>query len=175
VPFVWSWPDRFQEGAVVDELVETVDLFPTLLSLIDDAEVPAADGANLSGLLTGDDPRPVRNYAVTENARARTVHTRDQKLTVYPSGFPAENSEQYLEFYDLAADPWEAENLAECADPPAGEIATHRDHLLDFLQTQRRTISTHTVEPRTGSLADGTITPGDIADYLDEHGGANYL
>jgi arylsulfatase len=175
IPYVWSWPGEFREGAVEDALVETVDMVPTLLSLIDDVAVPSADGADLTGFLTGEDTAPVREYAVTENAWTKTIHTETEKLTVYPPGFFGEGSDEYLEFYDLAADPWEMENLAEADDRPDDAIDRHLAHLREFLQTQRRAQSSNTVERATGPLADGTIPPERIRTYLANDGHRNYL
>jgi len=175
VPFVWSWPGQFREGAVVEELAETVDFLPTLLSLVDGSDVPAADGVDLSGLLTGADAGPVREYAVTENAWTRTVRTEDQKLTVYPAGFFGEDSEESLEFYDLREDPWETENLAVADDPPTEAIQRHLGYLREFLQTRRRPTSTLSVGRTTGESADGTVSPAAIADHLERNRGDDYL
>jgi arylsulfatase A-like enzyme len=175
VPFVWSWPDRFAEGAVVEELVESVDMMPTLLSVIDGVEVPAADGEDLTGLLTGEDRSAVREYAITENAWARTVRTKDQSLTVDPPGVHGQDSEEDMVCYDLTEDHWEATNLAESAAPPSEAIDEHLAHLREFLMTQRRATSDNSVSRVTGSLADGTIPPREIAAHLAANGGDNYL
>jgi hypothetical protein len=112
---------------------------------------------------------------VTENAWTKTVRTAEQKLTVYPAGFFGEGSGEYLEFYDLADDPWETTNLAATDDPPREAIDRHLRYLRDFLQTQRRAASALTVDRAPGSLADGTVRPSDVAAHLDEHDGDNYL
>jgi arylsulfatase A-like enzyme len=175
VPFVWSWPGQFREGVAVDDLVETVDLFPTLLSLVDGTAVPSADGQDLSGLLTGEDTEPLREYAITENLWTRTVHTGDQSLTVYPDGYFGAESEEYLEFYDLADDPWETTNLAASDDPPGNAIDRHLRHLRHFFATQRRAVASNAIENPDGDLTDGTIPPGNVAAYLDANDGDQYL
>ena len=175
IPFIWSWPGRFRSGAVVDELVETVDVFPTLLAILGESATPSADGGDLTGLLTGADESPIRDYAITENAWARTIRTKDQKLTVYPPGFFGDDSEAYLECYDLAADPWEQENLAVADDPPTDVIDRHRRYLESFLLTARRAQSTLSVDRSTTGLTDGTLHPDRIRDHLAERTGDNYL
>lgn len=134
IPFIWSWPGSIEAGAVCEELVESVDFFPTLLGLLADDPVPSADGYDLTGYLEGEESDPLREYVVTETPDAKSVRTRDEKLTVH-----AENgADAYrYEFYDIAEDPWEMENRADdpaCADA----LDRHRRLLTEFLSVQRR-------------------------------------
>jgi choline-sulfatase/uncharacterized sulfatase len=171
VPFVWSWPGEIEAGAVVDDLVETVDVFPTLLSLLADRAAPSADGHDLSGYLTGEGETPAREYAITENPWAKCVRTEEQKLTIYPRGFFGEGSEEFLEFYDLEADRWERENLA--GDRPEA-VERHRRLLYEHAVTHRRPATTH--PPIDGGDApDGTVDPAAIRALLAGDGHRNYL
>jgi arylsulfatase A-like enzyme len=170
VPYVWSWPGRLEEGAVVDDLVETVDFFPTICSLLGLEAPDTADGQDLTGYLTGEQNEPLREYAITENPWARTVHTGDQKLTIYPREYFGEDSEEFLEFYDLERDRWESENLA-VTEPEeyADAIDRHRSLLYDFLATQRRA---YTVQPHVDGYPveadDGTVPPETVRSFLDD-------
>ncbi len=123
VPLIISWPGHFPAGLVSDALVELTDLAPTLLEL---AGAPAAErtaGRSLLPILTGQaDPHTHRDFVRCEYYRALnpdgpgrddgsfgvhfgTMHrTRTHKLCVY-------HGHSTGELFDLAADPWEFDNL----------------------------------------------------------------
>jgi arylsulfatase A-like enzyme len=108
-------------------LVETVDLLPTLLALL---RVPTPEGLRVQGrsllpLLVGSGEADAkeaiyasaraaavrqgdRRYVLDRERRITSVRSRRWKLIRYPS-IP----EDYLELYDLAADPDETEDVAE--------------------------------------------------------------
>jgi arylsulfatase A-like enzyme len=57
VPYVFRWPGKIAPGAVCDEPINSVDLYPTLLAVAG-AQPPAnypLDGASYLGVLTGSD------------------------------------------------------------------------------------------------------------------------
>ncbi len=64
IPFIWWAPGRFRPGHTAPELVETVDLAPTLCRLAGIPPMPASDGCDLSPLLAGEH-RELRRVAVT--------------------------------------------------------------------------------------------------------------
>lgn len=107
IPFIWSWPGHLREGAVCDELVETVDFLPTICSLAGLAMPDWVDGHDISGLLNGTSD-PVREIAVTENAYTRAVHTQRYTLVHYPPVML--DGEDFGELYDHDNDPWELNN-----------------------------------------------------------------
>lgn len=110
----------------VGGMVETIDLLPTLLELLD-VEAPAispAVGKSLVPLLGGDaraarelvfaSSRVVskryadRGYLLDARRRIRAVRSARWKLIQYPG-----REEDYFELYDLDAGPGEADDLAE--------------------------------------------------------------
>jgi arylsulfatase A-like enzyme len=110
----------------VDELVETVDLLPTLLELLA-VPVPsdvAPQGRSLVPLLRGgsDAERKLvfsgstckpariadRGYNLDPRRNIYTVRSSSWKLTVLPGV-----TQDYLELYDLESDPAELHNVAE--------------------------------------------------------------
>lgn len=110
----------------VDELVQTVDLLPTALDLLGIAP-PAAhsiQGHSLAPLLLGDEargaPAPAfsaaravaarhgdRGYVLDRSRRIQSVRSQNWKLIRYPGA-----QDDYLELYDLKADPGEKHDLA---------------------------------------------------------------
>jgi arylsulfatase len=108
-------------GRVVDDVVGTVDLVPTIAAAMG-RPAPAGDGRSLQPLVAGSPDttvaeRPV--FALVSHAEPRTperhaVRTRRQKLI-------HEVSDGSVQIYDLGTDPREKRNLGPAA-PGAGEL-----------------------------------------------------
>lgn len=123
VPLIWQFPDTIQEGAVVDELVQTIDVVPTLCELLDIPIPQQTQGDSFAPALRGE-PYSGREAVYCENQDYRTIRTEEWKLT-YCLG------RQEGELYHIADDPWEQTNLY--ADPEYGVIKTRLlEQLLDF-------------------------------------------
>ena len=143
IPMIWRVPGR--GGRVVEELVETVDIMPTLLDLVS-ADVGAhgraplhtsgIQGRSLRPLLLGEAGTKGKECILAEDTespelrargldpagfRIKAVRTRDWKLIHYP-GAP------YGELYDLRNDPDEFENLWSA--PRYGEKRREMEKLL---------------------------------------------
>ena len=114
MPLILRWPGRFQSGQQVDDLVELIDLAPTLLEA---AEIqPPADrlqGRSLMPALTGSDgSSDPREFVFCEyynswthpDAYATMIRTQDEKIVVY-------HGSDQGELYDLKNDPGEFHNL----------------------------------------------------------------
>ncbi|MFI6947968.1 sulfatase-like hydrolase/transferase [Streptomyces sp. NPDC050422] len=140
VPFALTGPG-FTGGGLVRRPVGTVDLMPTLLAA---AGLPVPDGVQGRSLLPltggGRDPgRPGSVFVqISEDRVGRAVRTSRWKYAVDAPDADAWNdpgADHYTEteLYDLAADPYELDNLAgldshrEVADELRGE-------LLDWLE-----------------------------------------
>jgi choline-sulfatase/uncharacterized sulfatase len=110
VPMIWRFPDGVDAGVVNEDLVESVDTFPTFCDL---AGLPTPDpvqGRSLTDALTGGSIDRDAVYCETPNHK--TVRTEEYKLTHY-----VDNEDG--ELYHVAEDPWEHDNLyhdAEYAD-----------------------------------------------------------
>lgn len=101
VPLMIRWPNR--QGRRIEGLVQTIDLFPTILKAAGVA-VPSQDGRDLSG--------PARRAVFAEHSDrfGAMVRTRDHKY-VWSQGLPKLFPDgPYL--FDLKADPGETQNLA---------------------------------------------------------------
>ncbi len=101
IPLLLRWPAGAKPGQVRDELVSTVDLFPTALALAGAAPVPGLAGRSLEPLLRGERPawRPhLFTEFHTHAARAnfwpqRTV--RDERFKLIENLLPGETNPGY--------------------------------------------------------------------------------
>ena len=139
IPSIWRWPGHFATGHASRQIMETVDLAPTLCALAGLAPMPTADGADITPLLHGED-KPVHTIGVTEHAWSKSVLKDDWRLVYYPRDFFADQlpaGQDFGELYHLAVDPWEAHNLY--FDPRYRDkvLELQRD-LLDWLVTTAR-------------------------------------
>jgi arylsulfatase A-like enzyme len=156
VPLMIRLPGRVRP-ATYDELVETIDLLPTLLELCGVPEPVSCQGRSLVPLIAPDGrPYEPRDAVFSENIipevitdgrldfsfekgkgikgirhpDAKMVRTRRWKYIYYPEG--------YAELYDLENDPHELTNLAGGPDCRAVEQEL-KDRILKWLVTASET------------------------------------
>ena len=99
------------KGKTVDDLVESVDLFPTLAHLAGFDPPECVQGQDLGPVLAGNSGsyKP-RDVVYAEAVDKRSIRTRDWKLIHYPG-------KEWGELYHLSEDPHELNNLYnECPD-----------------------------------------------------------
>jgi arylsulfatase A len=107
VPGIMRWPERIPAGTVCDEVAGTIDLLPTIASLVG-AKLPGhpIDGLDISALLTNPKaPSPHREigYFYYKNNKVEAVRRGKWKLRV---------AGKEPELYDLDADVSESTNVA---------------------------------------------------------------
>jgi arylsulfatase len=108
-PLIWDWPAGGFAPGRVDALVESVDVFPTICSLLG-IEIPSTvDGLDISPLLRGD-TNPLHHFVVTECPLSRTIRTTEWKLCHRPKSMYRDEVD-VGELYHVADDPWEMDNL----------------------------------------------------------------
>lgn len=109
VPMIWHAPGRIPPGRRCEALISHYDFLPTLLDLAGEASaVPRGlPGRSYRAWLEGRRPR-WREDLYFEYAYVRGIRTSREKLILREPGLPGE-------YYDLAADPGETQNLF--ADP----------------------------------------------------------
>lgn len=138
VPLVIRWPEGTPPGLVRDEMVTSLDLFPTFLEILRESgsacrEAPSPEGRSLLPLLRGEAP-PWRDdvcmlYDMHHGAvgRMRMARTRDWKLVEHYEEGGAH------ELYHLATDTGEERNLYGDA-----AAAAARDELTARLRAWQR-------------------------------------
>ncbi|KPK50542.1 MAG: hypothetical protein AMK72_01960, partial [Planctomycetes bacterium SM23_25] len=140
VPLIVSWPKRFARGVVRDDLVELLDLYPTLLDALR-LKMPAAAQtlAGRSLVPTLAEGKPVgRKFAVSENWSQVTVITKRYKLGVWidPGPLPRYVRRDWRKrhpdmLFDLKNDPLETRNLV--GRPKVAEVEKQlREHLAQW-------------------------------------------
>lgn len=120
VPLIVHCPAKFKPGRVAD-LVESIDVFPTLCELGGAWPGEGVQGRSLLPLLAAEEGYVHRTAAFSENHFGRMVRYKQYKLVYYP-GKP------YGELYDLERDIEEQVNLWD--DPQAGEVKREMKDLL---------------------------------------------
>jgi len=101
IPLLLSWPDGPQ-GRRCDEIVESVDLYPTLCAL---CNVPLPDGREGIDLVpVAEGRQPGKPAAYCEHAGTCAIRTRHHRAVFY-------GADKEGELYDLADDPGETRNL----------------------------------------------------------------
>lgn len=119
VPLLVRWPGQVPPGTVREELVEWIDLAPTLLAAAGAPPLPRQQGRDLGPLWRGEAFED-RDWVLSEYRDScfpydPPVHTTmlrhgDWKVVVH-HGAPASARERDGELYDLRADPHEQVNL----------------------------------------------------------------
>lgn len=123
VPFLIRWPGKTQPGAVCDACLNTVDLMPTLLSLLGLPVPDAAEGMDLSPLVLGracEEPEFAYMMGTGATADFRDGYewraVRDKRYTY--AKYRADGEEL---LFDNTADPYQTVNLAASEPALLGE------------------------------------------------------
>jgi arylsulfatase A-like enzyme len=140
VPLIISWPKRFLKDTVNKSLVELVDLYPTLMDILDlnrPKEAPKLPGKSLIPSLTENKFTP-REYVISENWSQATVITERYKLGIWldPGPIPKykrrDNRNRFPDqLFDREKDPLELTNLID--DPKYNQVQKQlREYFDDF-------------------------------------------
>lgn len=140
VPMIWRVPGMSCAGTVNRQLVENVDLVPTLSALCGLPEFESADGVDIQHLLEGSEQK-VREICVTENVHSKALIWGQWRFVHYQRDTLSKND--IGELYNMEDDPWERNNLYHDADHQSIVIECRR-LLLEWLIKTRRTVTTQT-------------------------------
>lgn len=118
VPMIWRVPGA-PDGARTSELVESVDIMPTVLELCGIAAPPGVQGQSLTGVLRGDDGARGKESVLCEERHAPDLTARGlepsliSQVAIRTQGWKLIHYDDYPhgELYDLRNDPGEFDNL----------------------------------------------------------------
>ena len=117
VPLIVSYPARLPSGAIVTQGVDGVDIFPTILDLMQLEPVAQAQGQSLRRLAHGvDSIYPTPSYA-SQYEYAHAMRIQQWKVRVG----------RRVELYNLAVDPFEQHSVADSRP-------IERQYMLDVLR-----------------------------------------
>lgn len=153
-PMVFRWPGRIPAGVVRDDLVSTLDLFPTLLDYAGDAgdagvaRPPGREGIDLRAAIEQGAALPARTlYGWMEHALPSRIPpaTKDWRARQREAFFARSPRWHYIHFpasvgdggrpqsaeeelYDLRADPAESRNVAAAFPQELRSLAAEVEH-----------------------------------------------
>ncbi|HTN75781.1 MAG TPA: sulfatase [Pirellulaceae bacterium] len=141
IPLLVRYPKLAKAGTVVDEMVLSIDVAPSLIDICNAKPLPQADGHSWQPLLAGNTAgwRTAFFYQYNYEAQfpytpnVRAVRTPDWKYIRYPHGDDGPDRHS-AELYDLKSDPLEMKNLV--GDPAHAEQAKELSKLLDHLRKE---------------------------------------
>jgi len=144
VPLIVRYPEKFPPGKRVENLTQTLDIFPTISEILG-IEVKDLQGYSLLSSLT---ERPKRNFTLTEYQKSLLMADRNMNVDpdfdfrVFNRWLKAyrEGKYKYIwasdgrdELYDLEKDPKEKENLASLMPQKVKEMKDKLERLLSSL------------------------------------------
>lgn len=127
IPFLLSWPGG-PRGMRCEEIVESVDFYPTLCQLCEVPLPPGREGKSVVSVVLGDEPGRDAAYCEWDwwllRRKVAAIRTRDFRLVFY-------GGSEGGELYDHRSDPGEVNNLWE--QPEYAGISTELlGRLLEF-------------------------------------------
>jgi arylsulfatase A-like enzyme len=140
VPFFLRWPQHLPPGTTDHRLVANVDLVPTILDAVGVTPEAPLDGRSLlqpgarDHLFlehTGQEAFPVPSWGA--------IRGPDFQYVEY---YGATGEVVFREYYDLAADPWQLENLLGDGDPANDPPASELDQLSDDVERGAHCVGT---------------------------------
>jgi arylsulfatase A-like enzyme len=117
-PLIVRAPGRSQAGTRSQALVETVDIFPTLLDYCGLKPLPVADGRSFVPLLEkpAQPWKKAAFHVFNRNGVAvigHAIRTADYRLVDWREGWGLSGTRVALELYDYRRDPYETRNVAD--------------------------------------------------------------
>jgi arylsulfatase A-like enzyme len=131
VPLIMRYPSAIKPGRIVHTHANSVDIMPTLLDFAGAPIPKGVQGISLRALAEGsqsDDDRPgFCERGLAQPSASRMIRTRRWKYALF--------GKERAELFDLKADPYEMQNLAEAPAHKAVRSALHRQLLKHMEET----------------------------------------
>ena len=129
IPMVMNYPRRFASGLVREDLVESVDVAPTIIETLGIPVPETMEGQSLLGSALADGPEVDRDAVFCEWEHVRSVRTRRWRLNHYVVTGEGE-------LYDRDNDPGETTNLYD--DPAYRDVRFELTRkLMDFISQSK--------------------------------------
>ncbi len=107
-PLIMAVP-RMRGGSVYHELIQAVDIYPTLLELVGIKSRARGEGKSLVPILEGKGEQQVGEaYVIGQHRGTNIVSIRNRRWKMYKNNTP---EQRFVEFYDLLTDPEEQHNV----------------------------------------------------------------
>jgi choline-sulfatase/uncharacterized sulfatase len=137
VPAIWRVPEVTSPDSICHQLIEHVDIAPTLAALCALPPMETADGRDISTLLRGEEV-PVHEVAVTEHPWSKSLRWKQWRFVHYQSEmFEGRN---IGELYNIETDPDETINLYHATEYRE-VVAQCRKLLLEWLIGTARAVT----------------------------------
>ena len=92
VPLIIKWPDRIKPNMISSIMVQSLDLFPTILNLVGiESQDLELDGKSIEKILSGEE-KPIHDYIYSESGLVRSVS--DGKYKYISFRYPKDVSEK---------------------------------------------------------------------------------
>ena len=132
-PLIIRVPGITSPGKQCNSLVETVDIFPTLLDICGLPPLLVTDGRSFLPLLRDpEQPWKVAVYHAHDRQGGKVighaVRTATHRLVSWRQGWGLSDKEVAVELYDYVNDPYETRNVAE--DPAYTKVRKDLEQLL---------------------------------------------
>jgi arylsulfatase A-like enzyme len=137
VPFVTKWPGQIAQGSTSNELINLVDVYATIMNLVDlemqDPLTEAGDSYDLTEAFFGDPGEPIRNQMILKSHEGIVALIAEDFK--YVEGIIADpdpqwmqvgsnryNDEAHEQLYNLVSDPGESIDILETNPGKAAEM-----------------------------------------------------
>lgn len=136
VPFIWSFPERFQAGLESDALVELVDIAPTLLALAGIENPWWMQGRSLLRILDGSaGPHIHKRHVISEFRDSIAGRDRTHGSMVFDGRWKSivYHGHPIGEIFDHANDPSEYDNLWGDRECRLDRLSYHLDAMMETI------------------------------------------
>ena len=145
VPFIVRWPGKLPASRRVDELLESIDIFPTLMTLLGLPIPSSCQGRDLAPLVRNETGAKGRSEVFSEYLDNEEAMIRNGRYKLVISAGQHERTDGYtnrhpprgrtVQLFDLIMDPGETTNLSQNLDQQPRIQAMRRMMLDRFRQT----------------------------------------